>query len=251
MATTISKLCEQCNQSFNKPDSCSLLSWSIRKYCTRKCFQLSKLGQTAHNKGVKRPDLVERNESRRVYRRCCMCDGPTKYPVFKRGSKHNKIPRRCDSKACIKAMREKKNKRIAKARRREWRSGQRVAVPNACANVSRISKEEQLMMDWFVAQGWEPQYYINTGVHSRTTPYCYKLDFALVKNKLYVEIDGSVHRGERLLRDARRTDILSGLGWHGLRIAANRIISKLKRKPTTDIEGVKKEVLLFSKMPKR
>jgi very-short-patch-repair endonuclease len=115
-----------------------------------------------------------------------------------------------------------------------------------------VSKEELLMKDWFVSKGWTSQYHINTGVRRlpKLPPSCFELDFALVKKKLYVEIDGSVHNNEsRKLRDARRTEILSGLGWRGLRVSANRIIEskRFNKRIQPDIEGVKREVMHFSR----
>jgi hypothetical protein len=252
MATTISKLCEQCGASYDKTPNISKRFWKLRRFCTPECKRLSQIGQTGTTKGMKFPERTAETLAKRKYRKCCVCKGPTKFPVFRRGSKNNSIQRCCDNTTCKDIVRLKKNKHIRKVHLEGFKTGKRKPskINRAAPRGMPVSKEELLMTDWFISQGWTPQHYINTGVRRlpKLPPFCFDLDFALVDKKLYVEIDGSIHQhAERKIRDARRTEILSGLGWRGLRVSANRIISKLKRKSTADIEGVKREVMHFSK----
>ena len=54
----------------------------------------------------------------------------------------------------------------------------------------------------------------------------YIVDFAIVKARLIIEIDGSIHAREDVkLRDEERQAYLEKLGWHVLRIEADVALS--------------------------
>jgi len=98
-----------------------------------------------------------------------------------------------------------------------YASGERVAVKDGWRNVKRISPEEELIFPWITAIGFVPQYKFLTGVHTNKLPRMFRLDFALPEHKLYIEIDGTVHR-LREERDARRDSMMLERGWIGLRV---------------------------------
>lgn len=189
--------------------------------------------------GTKRPWQVSVADATKNIKNapCKICGRPTKYRISKNNPKFKK--QRCERKACIEACRLLKNERIRKARIKEWATGQRKPAANPWATASSVSKEEILIKEWFIAQGWTHQFHIVTGLRpqgSRFSPY-FNLDFALPKKKLYVEIDGTSHRNKKA-KDENRDKIMLNLGWRGLRISALRI--------RNEINLVKTEINRFS-----
>lgn len=198
-----------------------------RKYCSTKCGNLSKRGKPAWNKGIQRPEERAANLSKRQFRLCCICKGPTKY-VYIHAKRNTYRDSRCDNPNCIKAERLKRNAEISASQRRSHQSGKRKPVPNPWAGVSRVSVEELAMKDWFEKRGWVGQFHVKTGLSWKTHDPCvYILDFAQAKKKLYVEIDGSSHR-DKLVTDPRRDRILADLGWTGIRIPASLVNADMK-----------------------
>lgn len=98
-----------------------------------------------------------------------------------------------------------------------YSSGARKAARNTWTKVEKISLEEKTLAP--LLSGWVPQYRVLTGVHTYRLPRLFLLDFAMPDRKVYVEIDGKVHR-LRAERDARRDMMLAERGWVGLRIPA-------------------------------
>ncbi|MBT9173447.1 MAG: hypothetical protein DDT21_01848 [Syntrophomonadaceae bacterium] len=117
-----------------------------------------------------------------------------------------------------------------------YANGERVAPKTAWQNVKEISTEEELISPWLESLGFVTQHKLLTGVHTNKLPRMFWLDFALPEHKLYIEIDGSVHR-LRKERDARRDSMMDGLGWIGLRIQAKSVRS--------DIDSVKQQILTW------
>jgi len=129
-----------------------------------------------------------------------------------------------------------KNDRISATALRKYASGERVASTDGWKNVSRVSQEEELILPWMTANGFVPQYKFLTGVHTNKLPRMFSLDFALPERKLYIEIDGTVHR-LRKERDARRDAMMTERGWTGLRIPSKNVIDNMAH--------VKKSILAF------
>lgn len=225
MKVITSKLCVICDVEFSKPVYCSRADWEIRRFCSPACKAESQKGKPALNKGLKQ------GFSSAVLLPCRICGNPTKYkggensPVF--GMVH------CGNQVCAVASREMKNLAISEKAKQQYANGNR-QKRNYWTGVSRISKEEKLLAPWFISMGWTPQYKILTGVHTNKLPRMFHLDFALPETRLYIEIDGSVHRLHKE-RDARRDQMLTDLLWRGLRVSAPQIAS--------DIELVKRNIL--------
>jgi len=56
----LSKKCQFCNNVFYKKVNCSLKQWNTRvKFCSKDCFNKSKIGTTSCWKGKKRPEVLK------------------------------------------------------------------------------------------------------------------------------------------------------------------------------------------------
>ena len=117
-----------------------------------------------------------------------------------------------------------------------YASGERIAVKDGWKNVKRISPEEELISPWLLSLGFVPQYKFLTGVHTNKLPRMFRLDFALPEHKLYIEIDGTVHRLKKKA-DTRRDSMMLERGWNGIRIPSSDV--------NNDIESVKERINLF------
>lgn len=207
------KPCEVCGSVIVKPASCSKADWPKRRFCSRACKAESQRGKDAWNKGLEMPKTAPRHP-------CRICGQPTKYRASLTsitGMVH------CDQPECVEASRRLKNERIAARAVEMYATGKRPKVRHAWDNVSRISREETMIAPWFTSQGWVAQHRVKTGA-SGNLPKQFDLDFALPDRKLFVEIDGSVHR-LRKERDARRDAMLAELGWTGLRLPSDLVAS--------------------------
>ncbi len=82
-----------------------------------------------------------------------------------------------------------------------------------------------------LGDGWETEFPIPTKVKKGNGyPTCYKVDLALPRIRLAVEVDGSGHRSKRiLLLDAKKTRFLNGLGWIVLRCTNRDVTRNLSR----------------------
>lgn len=84
-------------------------------------------------------------------------------------------------------------------------------IPYLLNHSSKMSYPEQYFMEVFKNEGIDLKYHkmINR----------YELDFYNDNLKKYVEIDGEQHYLEdSIIRDKKRTEYLSSLGWVGMRI---------------------------------
>ena len=213
---TETKPCEMCGAVIVKPASCSRADWPKRRFCSPTCKAESQRGKDAWNKGLELPKTAPRHP-------CRICGQPTKY----RASLTTVTGMvRCDQPECIEASRRLKNERIAARAVEMYASGERRKLRNGWDNVSRISREETMIAPWFESQGWTAQHRVKTSA-PRGMPSKFDLDFALPERKLFVEIDGSVHR-LRKERDARRDAMLAELGWTGLRLPSDLVASDME-----------------------
>lgn len=212
----LTKNCEQCGKEFPKPASCSLREWNERrKCCSVPCSNKWKAGRPTAKRGKTYPSRAKKIP-------CRICGKPTKYNGTKQNPKYGLV--NCGSPICVEESRKLKNKRISQKALDMYASGERKKIHTAWANVPKVSKEEALLTPWFTAMGWESQYKFLTGVHTNRLPRMFRLDFALPEHKLYIEIDGSVHRFKsRKERDARRDRMMAERGWEGLRIDAQAV----------------------------
>jgi hypothetical protein len=67
-------------------------------------------------------------------------------------------------------------------------------------------------------------------VHGRfkSLPHCYKVDIALPRLKIAIEVDGKTHRTKKWrFLDHRKTEILNALGWSVLRFTNERVMNEL------------------------
>lgn len=207
------KVCEQCGATYERPSLYSPHKWSTRRYCSWAC------SVAARPVGVRMP--------------CRICGEPTKYYASDRRLTGLMT---CGRPECAEQSRALKNERISATQREDFAAGRGHARKGSWSGVPRVSKEETILTDWFASLGWVPQHPVLTGVHTNKLPRMFRLDFALPDRRLYVEVDGTVHRHrDRRERDERRDAMLAGLGWHGLRLS-----SKLVR---DDIDAAKITVL--------
>lgn len=222
------KECLTCGTTFEKPLYCSVNEWNHkRKFCSKRC---------AYDYPHKKPSPFKGKQSSKPsvkqFVPCRICGEPTKYPGSPKSKLIGKV--RCEKPSCIEASKELKNKNISEKAIEMYASGERVPSTDGWSNVQRVSTEEKLISPWLESLGFTPQYKFLTGVHTNKLPRMFRLDFALLQHKLYIEIDGSVHR-LRKERDARRDSMMKERGWIGLRIQSNSINS--------DMESVKNHIL--------
>lgn len=194
-----SKTCETCGATFTRPPRYATAKWNGRRYCSKACSEI----KTA----PRHP--------------CRICGEPTPYKASITtitGLVH------CGRPECAAASKALKNERIAAKAVEMYATGARRKLRDGWSGVARVSREESLLRPQLEALGWVPQFRVLTGVHTNTLPRQFHLDFALPDRKLYVEIDGSVHR-LRKERDDRRTAMLAERGWTGLRLPASLVAS--------------------------
>ncbi len=81
------------------------------------------------------------------------------------------------------------------------------------------------------------QQVLELGIES--PPAVYKVDLALVEQRIAVEVDGRSHNSRRWkFLDRRKTRILGLLGWSVLRFSNERVLN--------DLDGVIAEIVGFS-----
>lgn len=212
---SLTKPCEVCGAVFEKPASIGLSAWARRRFCSMGCKVDSQRGKAPWNKGQKRPSTKPKQMLP-----CRICGQPTTYHGTRRCHLYGMV--HCGNPACAEESKRIKNDRISARHTNDYATGKREKVRHTWKGVQRVSPEEIALTPWLTDLGWEPQYHVNTGVHTNTLPRQFILDFALPDQKLYVEIDGSIHR-LRKERDARRDAMLFERGWRGLRISARRV----------------------------
>lgn len=209
------KPCEQCGKIFEKPYTCSRADWKRRRFCSMDCKKLSQVGQPSKTKGRKIPSTKPIQMLP-----CRICGKPTKYHGSPKSWQAGKV--HCGDPICAEQSKQQKNEAIRARHTSDYATGKRKKVRHTWNTVQRISPEEIALTPFMQEHGFEPQFKLLTGVHTNTLPRQFVLDFALPSIKLYVEIDGSVHR-LRKERDARRDAMLAQRGWRGLRITARRV----------------------------
>ncbi len=215
------KQCVYCGKEFERSYTRSKADFAKRaKYCSVKCSDLAKVGEDRGGKFLP----------------CRMCGAKTKYrggenhPLF--GMVH------CGRKKCAKESKELKNKNISERAKKMYADGSRSKIRYAFDKVPRVSKEESALTDWFTSIGWVPQYGFHVkGIHTNKLPRYFWLDFANPKHRLYVEIDGSIHR-LRKERDARKDSMMAERGWRGLRIPAKQVRADPKSTKQAILEWV-------------
>lgn len=210
-----SKSCEQCGKTFDKPYTCSIANWEKRRFCTMACKSESQLGKPTWSKGKKFPSATPKQMIP-----CRICGNPTRYNGTKRHPYYNGLP--CDNPDCIRQSQELRCSRMSARMVDDYATGKRKKIHHAWDNVQRISPEEIALTPFMQELGFIPQVKLLTNVHTNTLPRQFTLDFAELDQKLYVEIDGSVHR-LRKERDARRDAMLAERGWRGFRIPSRRV----------------------------
>jgi hypothetical protein len=211
----LTKICVQCGTEFPKPYTESRNRWNVRKFCGHQCKADSQKGKLPWNAGMRSPSKAQKLP-------CRICGEPTKYNGTATHPAYNMV--HCDKPECIEASRILKNLRIATKHNAMIADGTKRVTERGWDNVQKISQEEIAISPWLESFGWIPQYKFLTGVHSFRLPRMFRLDFALPAHKLYIEIDGSVHKHkDRKVRDERRNQMMDERGWRGLRIPSAQI----------------------------
>src|SRR5690349_21301057 len=101
-------------------------------------------------------EFPQRRKPVRQVAPCRICGQPTKYTTSKRVMAlrlHH-----CDNPECAEQSRQIKNERISQTHLRMYANGERERLRDGWQNVSRVSKEEAALHDWFVQIGWLAQY---------------------------------------------------------------------------------------------
>src|SRR6266436_1101793 len=201
------KTCIQCGSMFAS-GRLGPSDWAKRRFCGKPCWYAWKTDQPS--KAVMIP--------------CRVCGAPTSY----RASVTDHIGLvHCGSAQCREESKRQKNEAIRTTHLSDYASGKRAKLRDNWSKVPRVSAEELLLKSWFDERGWDAQYKcVPGGISSVKLPRCFWLDFALPDRRMYVEIDGSIHR-LRKERDARKDKILSDRGWKGLRVPASLVRSDL------------------------
>jgi very-short-patch-repair endonuclease len=211
MVVKLTKECESCRKSFEKPRWCGLPEWERRRFCSYACKAAGQKGQPTWNKGLT-------FESRAQHVPCRICGEPTRFPGGPDSPLIGKVP--CDKPECVAASRGMKNQRISERASAMYANGERARLIGNWSRVRTISAEEELLMPWFESIGWTAQYRFVPGTRQRS----FRLDFARPDLKLDVEIDGTSHRhADRQARDAQRDATLASQGWRVLRIQAQDV----------------------------
>lgn len=222
----LTKTCVQCGTEFPKPYTESRNRWDARKFCGSQCKADSQKGKPPWNLGLHSPSKAQKLP-------CRICGEPTKYNGTKNTPNYGLV--HCDKPECIEASRVLKNMRISTKHTAMIADGTKRVTQRGWNNVAKVSPEEITIAPWLESFGWIPQYKLLTGVHSFRLPRMFRLDFALPDHKLYIEIDGSVHKHkDRILRDERRNQMMDERGWIGLRVPSAQI--------RDDIEAVKRNI---------
>ena len=190
-------------------------AYERRRFCSLRCV---KLGRPSPKRGKKYRDNAKRIP-------CRICGAPTERFGTEKSSDYGLY--HCGSPECREKSKLQKNEAIRETHLTDYALGKRAKVRHAWAKVPRVSVDELLLKPWFDVRGWTSQFKcVPGGISSVRLPRCFWLDFALLDRRLYVEIDGSVHR-LRKERDARKDQILSDRGWKGLRVPASLVRSDL------------------------
>ena len=221
----LTKICPTCGKEFLKPYNCGKPEWAKRQFCSQPCKSTSQLGKPSGMSGKRFPSKAQKVP-------CRICKKPTRHNGTANSPLIGMIA--CKDPTCREVSKLLKNQRISRKATEMYANGDRSKIRHAWANVPRISPEEILLTPWLVSQGWISQHKVLTHVHTNTLPRMFRLDFALPEHKLYIEIDGNVHRLRKSV-DARRDVILDTLGWKGLRIPAKTV--------RDDIQAIHEQIL--------
>jgi len=102
----------------------------------------------------------------------------------------------------------------------EYRTGKRVSPLSYLGNGKGMSRFEKIVNELLILYGF---------IYNYKIPFklgCYTVDFALLKNKLGIELDSKLHLKSKI-RDMRKDLYLSGLGWKIIRIFLENNISRI------------------------
>ena len=208
------KICKVCSKEFVKPSSCGLPEWKKRSCCSRECANIYKKKYVPWNKGK----TFESNAEKLP---CRICGKDTKYFGTIKNVNYGLV--HCGSDECKEKSKELKNKAISEKHLEDYASGKR-EKRNFWKYVSKVSKQEIALEPYMQRMGFEAQYKFLTGVNTNKLPRMFWLDFAIPSKKIYVEIDGTVHRlGFKKEADERRDKMMEERGWRGIRVPSSDV----------------------------
>jgi hypothetical protein len=94
-----------------------------------------------------------------------------------------------------------------------------------------LTKPQRILLDRLVAQSssWQAEYVVKTGQKRGSGyPFHYKIDLADPLKKIAVEVDGNTHSTLKVrAADAKKTELLNGLGWTVLRFSNSAIADSI------------------------
>lgn len=87
-----------------------------------------------------------------------------------------------------------------------------------CGNGRGLTKPQEQLLEKLLKYGAIAEYAISTEGYIGEYPLNYKIDIALPKYKLAIEIDGNSHRAiKRKIEDEKKTNFLKNIGWSIIR----------------------------------
>ena len=87
-----------------------------------------------------------------------------------------------------------------------------------------LTKPQENLLNLLLKYNAMPEYTVSTQGYVGNYPKNYKIDIALPKYKIAIEVDGNSHRAiQRKAEDAKKTKLLEGKGWKVIRFWNNEI----------------------------
>ena len=86
------------------------------------------------------------------------------------------------------------------------------------------------MLDLLLKYNAIPEYAVSTKGYIGNYPKNYKIDIALPKYKIAIEVDGNSHRAiKRQIEDMKKTKLLENKGWKVIRFGNNEINQNINK----------------------
>lgn len=199
------KKCEWCNEDF--PVNKKLKRDFVRRFCNQSCSAKWRMSQPGATDFVKTEEFSRRARERAIEQ---MRDPALRAMHSKRMTKNNPM--------AVAETREK----VSRALSGRPFSGERMGN-------GHITKPQRILWQ-ALGLGFKSLEYpvLMKEAKGENLPYCYKIDIALIKEKIAIEVDGASHKAYRVKKvDTKRTIALNSLGWRVVRFKNEEILNNL------------------------